>query len=209
VPYFVLSACCFSTAFTRPFSQPGRSGAHMLLTHVPRAIHRSLSPGWCALCSLCCSLPCSLALDRSDTGMARWARGALGNTANGGDTRATLALQSFLAHFGQYFLYITLWIFPLILGWPASSPAAISPFEPRAAGKPGGAQHAEHADRTAFRQVVGGVIAANVVVFSALGYTFFRYLTHLMPLLLAFLGWGVAWFIARWPVAGYALLLCS
>jgi hypothetical protein len=41
--------------------------------------------------------------------------------------------------------------------------------------------------RMAFFHVIGFVLAANLVTLSVVGYAFFRYLTHLMPLLLALL----------------------
>jgi hypothetical protein len=161
-----------------------------------------------------------------------------------------------LASLGQYFLYITLWIFPLTLGlvwfvawlvsrrrrWLVSRrrlsraysgpahpayPAGRSPAQnagcssdsgdagwstdvtgderqPAEIGGPGGP--GSRAKRTAFCQVVGLVIAANLVAISFVDCAFFRYLTHLMPLLLALLAVAVVWFIERWPVVGYALL---
>ena len=168
------------------------------------------------------------------------------------------AWESALGSLGQYFLFITLWILPLILGlvwliaWllsrrrparPHSGPAQdagrttsagrlprarrgrgsrpergwstdrlpsrstlVEGDERQPAGmvRPGGP--VLRANRTAFCQVVGSVIVANIVALSVLDYAFFRYLTHLMPLLLALLAVAVAWFIERWPMAGYALL---
>jgi hypothetical protein len=118
------------------------------------------------------------------------------------------AWESALGSLGQYFLFITLWILPLTLGlvwliaWLLSRRRPARPHSDPA--RPSGPVFS--ANRTAFCQVVGSVIVANIVALSVLDYAFFRYLTHLMPLLLAMLAVAVAWFIERWPMAGYALL---
>jgi hypothetical protein len=134
------------------------------------------------------------------------------------------AWAGILGGLGQYILYITLWIFPLVLGLAWLTVCGLSRLKSSGAQSrrppwPGAvtrqAQESVEAwpsvpplcpSPTSFCQIVGCVIAANIAALSVVGYAFFRYLTHLMPLLLALLAVAVAWLIKRWPVAGYALL---
>jgi len=61
-----------------------------------------------------------------------------------------------------------------------------------------------------FCQVAGLVILVNVLTLSAsaaFDWVFFRYMAHLIPLLLAMLAIVVIWIMERWPVAAYALLI--
>jgi hypothetical protein len=61
-----------------------------------------------------------------------------------------------------------------------------------------------------FCQLAGFVVLVNLVAFSAIGsfeVVYFRYVTHLLPLLLAMLAVIVVLIRERWPVVGYALLI--
>jgi len=60
--------------------------------------------------------------------------------------------------------------------------------------------------KTAFALLIALVVGANVLALSTLGWLFFRYFVHLLPLLLAVLAMVIVWFVERKPVAGYALL---
>ncbi len=110
-------------------------------------------------------------------------------------------LERFLAHMGQYFLYTTGWIFPLALaaflivawlgrardGWPALTAA-----------------------QSRFFQLVALVCAMNYVLLSAsaaFDWVFFRYMAHLIPLLLSVLALAVVLIWERWPAVGLTLLV--
>jgi hypothetical protein len=110
-------------------------------------------------------------------------------------------VERFLGHMGQYLLYITGWIFPLALAvvlaiawlgrtrvrWPALGEA-----------------------QSRFCQLVALVCAANYVLLSAsaaFDWVFFRYMAHLIPLLLSMLALVVALIWERWPAVGLALLV--
>jgi hypothetical protein len=153
------------------------------------------------------------------------------------------AFEFGLRGLGQYFLYVSVWVFPLIvgLGWliasllsrrtgprlsnhmssgrpsgwraPRTASGAGDERQPDLGGTEGPAAAARPAeqerrrDRAAFFQVVGSVIVANIIALCAFYYMYFRYLAHILPLLLAMLAVAVVWFIERWRVVGYALLL--
>ncbi len=110
-------------------------------------------------------------------------------------------LERFLGHMGQYFLYTTGWLFPLVLvlvlaiawlgrtrdGWPTLNGA-----------------------KSRFFQLVALVCATNFVLLSAsaaFDWVFFRYMAHLIPLLLSMLALAVALIWERWPAVGLALLV--
>jgi len=107
----------------------------------------------------------------------------------------------FLAHIGQHVVYITAWVFPLVLmlvlliAWARSH----SPNWP-----------ALKAQQAGFCRLAAVVIVVNVLMLSAAAafdWVFFRYIIHLIPLLLAMLAIVVGLVMERWPVAGYALLV--
>ncbi len=79
---------------------------------------------------------------------------------------------------GQYFLQITLWIFPLALVVVYVIVRLWQSGEGRWALRPA---------QTAFCQLCGIVVAVNLLALSAMGWVFFRYLAHLIPLLVAVL----------------------
>ncbi|MGB9880291.1 MAG: hypothetical protein ACPLRM_05975, partial [Anaerolineae bacterium] len=90
-------------------------------------------------------------------------------------------LDRFLAHLGQYALFITIWIFPLIL-----MPPLLVAWLRRSRGN-GFALSATQAD---FCEVAGSVILLTVPILSASAaydWVFFRYILHLVPLLLVLL----------------------
>jgi hypothetical protein len=107
----------------------------------------------------------------------------------------------FLAHLGQYFVYITAWIFPLAL-------ALVLLIAWIRRGKEKGlALSQAQAD---FCAVAGLVILMNVAVLSAsaaFDWVFFRYIVHLIPLLLAMLAIVIVCIMQRWFVIGSMLLM--
>nr|MBC7244115.1 hypothetical protein [Chloroflexota bacterium] len=127
----------------------------------------------------------------------------LGSRAGFSSVQSQLTLVSpsrwnrFLAHLGQYFLQITLWFFPLIF-----IPVLIVALLKRS--KADGL--ALNSTQATFCQLVGLVVVVNILTLSTLGWVFFRYLTHLIPLLLAMLAVVIARFLERWPVFAYTLL---
>jgi 4-amino-4-deoxy-L-arabinose transferase-like glycosyltransferase len=197
VPYFVLSAVLlFHSFYAAFFPTLAALVAYEVLTHVWR---RTMPQGRVLLALLLIAL---LILPWVRL-IPAW-RSGLGVLSSAGPT---VEAQSQPAHWefilgnlGQYLSHITLWVVPLILV-PAWLSAWLWARHSKAPGPP------LAADQTAFLRIVGWVVAVNIIVLSVLDYTFFRYLTHLMPLLLVLMAMVVTWFIARWPLAGYALLL--
>jgi len=107
----------------------------------------------------------------------------------------------FLAHLGQYCVYITAWIFPLVLALGL----AIAWKRRCSTG-----WFVLNATQTIFCQVVSLVIVVNILVLSAsaaFDWVFFRYVVHLIPLLLAMLAIVIVLLMRHWPVAAYAMLV--
>jgi hypothetical protein len=234
VPYFVLSAVLlFHSFYVAFFPTLAAIVAHRFLTHASAQSRVGQRFLLALLIIALLTLPWIRLIPVWRTGLNLFA--STEQTAQRLATGEAAAAQpqpspweSGLGRLGQYFLHITLWVFPLLLGLAWLSAWLLSRrgrrlLSSRRPSRPGGPALAArtgrwlqrsstsgpvlHPERAAFYQIVGWVIAANIVVLSALDYTFFRYLTHLMPLLLALLAITVAWFIERWPMVGYALLL--
>jgi 4-amino-4-deoxy-L-arabinose transferase-like glycosyltransferase len=109
-------------------------------------------------------------------------------------------MDRFLAQVGQYLLYVTGWIVPLALllvlfyAWARQA---------------SGQRRGLDSDQARFCQLAGLIILTNVLVLAAsaaFDWVFFRYMVHLIPLLLAMLAIVLVWVMRRWPVAAYALL---
>jgi len=107
----------------------------------------------------------------------------------------------FLAQLGQYLLYVTGWILPLALlllllyAWARQAL---------------GRQHGLDSDQARFCRVAGLIVLTNVVVLAAsaaFDWVFFRYMVHLIPLLLAILAIVLVWVMRRWPVVACAMLV--
>ena len=114
-------------------------------------------------------------------------------------TRASLLRWTrFVGRLGQYFLHITLWILPLLLAL-ALIVAWLQHLR--------GAEWALSSTQTGFCQLGSLVVMINLATLSALGWVFFRYLAHLIPLLLAMLAIVLVWLAKRWPVFASILLL--
>lgn len=112
--------------------------------------------------------------------------------------RVSLARWSrFFGQLGQYSLQITLWFFPLFF-IPPLIVALVR------CSKKGFALNPTQAT---FCQLSVFVVIVNILTLSMLGWTFFRYLTHLIPWLLAMLAVVITKFIERWPVFAYSLLV--
>jgi hypothetical protein len=118
-----------------------------------------------------------------------------------------LQWNRFLAHLGQHALYITAWVFPLVLvtvlaiAWLRQRPHWARQRSGRFALS--GAQ-------ARFCELAGLVIVANVVILSAsaaFDWVFFRYIVHLIPLLLALVSITLALIWERWPLVACALLV--
>ena len=110
-------------------------------------------------------------------------------------------LDRFLAHIGQDFLYTTAWLFPLIL-----VVTLVITWLRRARSEGGGLND----EQAHFCQLAGLVIVTNFTMLSAsaaFDWLFFRYLAHLIPLLLTMVAIVVVWIMERWPVAAYVLLM--
>ena len=105
-----------------------------------------------------------------------------------------------MTHLGQLFLYATAWVLPvlavlLLLGLWARTRLQHRPVLPPAA--------------AAYLEVCAWVTGVNLVMLSstaAFDWAFFRYLTHLIPLLVAALAVAVVWVMERWPIVAYGLV---
>lgn len=109
-------------------------------------------------------------------------------------------LDRFAAHVGQHVVYITAWVFPLVLvallliAWGRSQRGGELALSPQQAG---------------FCRLASIVVVINVLMLSAAAafdWVFFRYIAHLIPLLLAMLAIVIVLVMERWPVGGYGLL---
>lgn len=110
-------------------------------------------------------------------------------------------LDRFLAHLAQYTIFLTVWIFPLILmpvllvGWLRRSREngfALNPVQ------------------AAFCELASLVVLVNILFLSAsaaFDWAFFRYILHLVPLLLILLAIIVVLIMERWIVVGTVLLV--
>jgi MFS family permease len=110
-------------------------------------------------------------------------------------------LDRFLAHIGQYFLYTTAWLFPLIL-------ILVLVVAWLRLGRGEGIKLNNAQAR--FCQLAGLVIVTNFTMLSAsaaFDWVFVRYMVHLIPLLLSMLAIVIVSVMERWPVMAYALLL--
>jgi hypothetical protein len=110
-------------------------------------------------------------------------------------------VERFLAHVGQYFLYTTGWIFPLALvvllamAW---------------LGRTRDGWLALNGVQSRFCRLVALVCITNFALLSAsaaFDWVFFRYMAHLIPLLLSMLALVVALIWERWTAVGLALLV--
>jgi len=109
-------------------------------------------------------------------------------------------LDRFAAHVGQHVVYITSWVFPLVLvallliAWTRSQRGGQLALSPKQAD---------------FCRLASTVVVINVLMLSAAAafdWVFFRYIVHLIPLLLAMLAIVIVQVMERWPVGGYGLL---
>jgi 4-amino-4-deoxy-L-arabinose transferase-like glycosyltransferase len=110
------------------------------------------------------------------------------------------APDRFLGHLGQLSVYITGWVFPLVL-----VPVLLVACLRRGTGR----SLALSSSQATFCSLAGLVVVINIIMLSAnsaFDWAFFRYIAHLIPVLLAMLAIVVAWVLHRWPVAGYVLL---
>jgi hypothetical protein len=110
-------------------------------------------------------------------------------------------LDRFLAHLGQYSIFITVWIFPLVL-----APVLLVAWIRRSRNK----GLVLSPTQSAFSEVAGLVILLNILVlscFAAYDWVFFRYIIHLVPLLLVLLALVVVLLIERWVVLGSLTLV--
>ncbi len=118
-------------------------------------------------------------------------------------------MDRFLSHVGQHSLYITAWLFPLVLV-PFLLIAFIRPSLGRdTVYHSQGVRLKLSPGQTTFCQLVGLEILLTVLPLSAsaaFDWAFFRYLAHLIPLLLILLAVVVVWFMERSAVIGYTLL---
>ncbi|MGB9880706.1 MAG: ArnT family glycosyltransferase, partial [Anaerolineae bacterium] len=116
-----------------------------------------------------------------------------GRTARAG----LLRWDRFVGQLGQYFLQITLWIFPLLF-----IPVLIFAWLRRSDKD----RWALDSKQASFCQLCSLVVVVNLLTLSGLGWVFFRYLAHLIPLLLAMLSVAIVWLARRWFVFAYVLL---
>ncbi|MEM4725148.1 MAG: glycosyltransferase family 39 protein [Candidatus Hadarchaeum sp.] len=110
-------------------------------------------------------------------------------------------LDRFLAHLAQYTIFLTVWIFPVILV-PVLLVAWL-----RRSRRNGFALNPAQA---AFCELASLILLVNVLFLSAsaaFDWAFFRYILHLVPLLLILLAIIVVLVMERWIIVGTALLV--
>jgi hypothetical protein len=116
-------------------------------------------------------------------------------------------LDRFLAHLCQHWVCVTAWVFPLALMVPlASAWLRQIPHWARELGAGFALNHAQ----ARFCELAGLVVVANVVILSATAafdWVFFRYIVHLIPILLALVSITLVLIWERWPPVACALLL--
>jgi len=109
-------------------------------------------------------------------------------------------LDRFLGTLGQYLLDITGWVLPalvlvmLCIAWLRRSKGDALALDPAQA---------------SFCELATLVTLANILVLAAsaaFDWVFFRYIVHLIPLLVCMLAIAVVLVLKRWPLAGYAML---
>jgi 4-amino-4-deoxy-L-arabinose transferase-like glycosyltransferase len=116
-------------------------------------------------------------------------------------------LDRFLAHLGQHAVYITSWVFPLAL----IAVLVLAWLRWRSTGR--GHRNtwpAMSAAQAQFCELAGLVIVVNIVIVSAsaaFDWVFFRYIVHLIPLLLTMLSIALVLLWRRWPLVAAVLLV--
>ena len=188
-PYFVLAAVLlYHSHYGAFFPVMAALGLHLLLSRAERSTLRRIVP---------LLLLIAVLVQPWASFMRVWDRGA------------PARLDRFLGQLGQGFLYVTAWLFPLVL----IPVLLVACWRPHPA-----APHNRHAEasalvmastRVGFCQMTGLVVLVTVLFLSATAafdWVFFRYLAHLIPLLLIMLAIAIVWIMERWPVVAYALL---
>nr|MBC7244114.1 hypothetical protein [Chloroflexota bacterium] len=181
VPYFVLSAVLlYHSHYGAFFPTVAALSMHLFLSRTKREVlYRFL---------LALSLIVLLVLPWAYF-MRVWNRGQL------------FLWDRFLAHLGQYSLFITVWIFPLIL-----VPILLVAWMRRARGT----GFALNPTQAAFCELAGFVILVNILflsAFAAYDWVYFRYVLHLVPLLLMLMAILVVLVMERWFALGAAMLV--
>jgi 4-amino-4-deoxy-L-arabinose transferase-like glycosyltransferase len=127
------------------------------------------------------------------------------------DRGQPLQADRFLGHLGQHAVYATGWLWPLLL---VPLGALVYRWLRVAVTKrPRGAVTARNRYRAAaalaFARTAVLIITVNILFLSAsaaFDWVFFRYWTHLIPLLFTLLAAVVVWVVQRWPLLGLGLL---
>jgi len=135
------------------------------------------------------------------------------------DRGQAFRLDRFLSHVGQHLLGITGWIFPLLLllalvklylSWFSGRSWMQGPRASLLKGDSARGGLVLGPSQIGFCELLDTVIIVTILSLAAsaaFDWAFFRYLTHLIPLLLALLAIVVVSVVERWPVAGYGLLV--
>lgn len=180
VPYFVFSALLFyHSHYGAFFPTLAALSLHFFLSKLGRKLLRSFLFSLLLIAVLV--LPWAYF-------MQVWNRGQL------------FLLDRLLAHLGQYTIFITVWIFPLIF-MPALLVAWLRRFKTNA--------FALNPTQAAFCELAASVIVVNILFLSASAaydWAFFRYILHLVPLLLTLLAIIVVLVVERSMVIGVVML---
>ena len=118
-------------------------------------------------------------------------------------------LDRFLGHIGQHLVYVTAWLFPLAL--LLLLPAACGGLTSRRAQAPEAAVNVPESNAAGGElcRLAGLVITINVLSVSAAAafdWVFFRYWTHLIPLVIALLAVVIIWVLDHRPALAYTLM---
>ncbi|HOU23044.1 MAG TPA: glycosyltransferase family 39 protein [Anaerolineae bacterium] len=190
VPCFVLSSVLlFHTEYAAFFPVMAAVAAHALLFQRHSGRWKNLLPALVLIVLLI--LPWALLIPVWHPVVGS------GTTAQPGSSAglARVALRT-IGLIGEQSLQITAWILPLLL-LPAVAAGIRANHRRDNPSSPG----------TGLWSLVVLLIVIHILALSLVGWSFFRYLAHLIPLLLLLAAVGLAWLLHRCKLLGYAALL--
>lgn len=206
VPYFVLSAVLlFHSHLGAFFPTLSSLVMYSLLTRAPRAVWSRFLPALLLIAVLTAPWMHLFPVWRSAPGVSAYSLIRVVTSSvepvmadpTVPVRGASHTVERFVGLLGQYFLHVTVWALPLILGL-----AALGMWLRRlCCGHPALSCHMR------LQELLVVVVVSNLLALSAVGWAFFRYLAHLLPLLLALTAMIVVPIMQRWPVPGYALVM--
>lgn len=190
VPYFILSSVLlFHTEYAAFFPVMAAVAVHAWLSRTSTGLWKRLLPGLLLVALL--TLPWTGLIPVWHPPVASESVSQL--VAGGRFVRSVLRTIGIV---GEQGLQITAWVLPLLLlpavAWGIRANRHQSPVTSQSVG---------------LWSLVLLLIAGHILALSLVGWTFFRYLGHIIPLLLLLAAVGLIWLVDRWRPLGYASLL--